>query len=585
MTLRANRVFRTMLRTVAPVAFLLVLAAPARAAHTVTDFSLVTASTQAGASVDASSSTSLSYSDPTDDVKKTIGHFAPGLLANPEAVPHCPQALYLADNCPPETLIGSSEADVDLLPNLGIVTTTTGRIYNQELLGSEAGRLGIIVDTLPSKTFLTAPFYVRSDGDYGLDGVLDDLPRTIAGVGNIQIKRLKFTLFGTVNGRNYTRGPTSCSLHTSTGDAYAYDHPESASGPSSSFTPTGCDRLPFAPTFAISVGSRGRNGFLSHPPLSVTVTQAAGEAGILGNGVKLPIELTPNVTAFASICSAAQLATDSCPADSQVGTTSATSPFVANPLSGPVYLVQQAGSVLPGLVADLRGRVRVKLQIATSIIDGRQIKSTVTGAPDLPIGSFQLSLDGGTKGVLTAKSDLCFSSAARRRFRTLKAAVDFTGQNGATTSSNPRIAVAGCAPKASLSLRRARRARPLLSLKVERHPDSPKLQRVELKLPKGLKLVKRRLRKGASGQASSPLGRASFNLRGRRTLVLANLPSGGAGSVSLTLRKGAIKPAAKLRRALRNGRRAKLRFRVTAVDVSGNADGVTRKVRIRRARR
>ena len=121
-----------------------------------------------------------------------------------------------ADNCPPDTLIGSSESDIDLLPNFGVVTTVAGRIYNQELLGDEAGRLGIIVDTLPTKTFLTAPFYVRSNGDYGLDGVLDDLPRTIAGFGNIQIKRLKFTLFGTANGRNFTRGPTNCSLHTST---------------------------------------------------------------------------------------------------------------------------------------------------------------------------------------------------------------------------------------------------------------------------------------------------------------------------------------------------------------------------------
>lgn len=562
---------------------LLASAGSAAASHSVTAFSLAPASPQAGASVDASSSTSLSYADDTDDVKKTIGHFAAGLLANPEAVPHCPQALYLADNCPPDTLIGSSESDIDLLPNLGtIVTTVTGRIYNQELLGDEAGRLGIIVDTVPSKTFLTAPFYVRSNGDYGLDGVLDDLPRTIAGIGNIQIKRLKFTLFGTVNGRNFTRGPTNCSLHTSTGEAFAYDHPEVATGPSSSYTPTGCNTLAFNPTLTMAVGARGSNGFATHPPLSVTVTQMPGEAGILGNGVTLPVELTPNTAAFGSICMPAELASDACPATSQVGTASATSPFVATPLAGAVYLVQHDGVVLPGLVADLRGRVRVKVNIDNSIVGGRQIKSTVNGLPDLPIGSFSLALDGGAKGVLTAKTDLCFSSASRSRFRAMKAAVSFAGQNGASTASTPRVAVDGCPPLSSVSFRRPRGRRPTLTLRVEHHPDAPKLQRVELKLPKQLKIVKRRLGKGATGQAASALGRASFAARGRRTLVIQALPAGGAASVSLTLTKGALKPGVKLRRALRKGKRPKLRFRVTTRDVSGRTHSFTKPVRPKR---
>src|SRR5439155_3839687 len=121
------------------------------AAITVTDFSLTVASPEAGASVNASSSTSLSYANASEDVMRTVGHFAPGLIANPEAVPHCPQANYLADTCSADTLIGSSEADIQVLPPVGPTITQTGRIFNQELLAGEAGRLGIIMDTLPSK--------------------------------------------------------------------------------------------------------------------------------------------------------------------------------------------------------------------------------------------------------------------------------------------------------------------------------------------------------------------------------------------------------------------------------------------------
>ena len=174
--------------------------APAASAIHVTDFSLTAASPDAGASVDASSTTGLSYSNMTEDVKKTIGHFARGMLANPEAVPHCPEAVYLADACPPDTLIGSAGGEIDAAPNTRTTVAVSGRIYNEQLLAGEAGRLGIILDTAPTKTFLTAPFYVRSTGDYGLDGVLDDLPRALTGigVGNTQITRLSFTLFGEI---------------------------------------------------------------------------------------------------------------------------------------------------------------------------------------------------------------------------------------------------------------------------------------------------------------------------------------------------------------------------------------------------
>jgi len=103
-------------------------AAPARAAHHVTAFSLTVADPQAGASVNASSSTSLSYDNLTEDVKKTIGHFAAGLVANPEAVPHCPQANYLTDTCPPDTFIGTSEADLLIAGVPGPSPTATGRI-------------------------------------------------------------------------------------------------------------------------------------------------------------------------------------------------------------------------------------------------------------------------------------------------------------------------------------------------------------------------------------------------------------------------------------------------------------------------
>jgi hypothetical protein len=541
----------------------------------VTDFSLTAASPDAGASVDASSTTGMSYSNATEDVKKAIGHFARGMIANPEAVPHCPQPLYLADACPADTLIGSAGGDIDPLPNSGTTIAVHGRIYNQELLADEAGRLGIILDTAPTKTFLTAPFYVRSNGDYGLDGVLDNLPRALtdaAFLGNTQIKRLSFTLFGIVNGRKFTRAPTSCDLHVSTGEVYGYDDPTPvADAAPSSYTPTNCSKLPFKPTFSMKVGSKGTTGYRQHPPLEVKVTQGAGEAGILSNGVTLPSELTPNLNAFQTLCSAAQLAADACPAATQIGTTTATSAFVATPLSGPVYLVQQPGVILPGLVADLRGRVRVKVNIATSILGGKLIKSTVTNVPDLPVSTFELKLNGGAKGPLESKTDLCVNGSRGTSFRSLKADVTFIGQNGATVATKPALQVAGCAPVVSAALRGAAKPRPTLKIQVRRHPDADNIKGLTLVLPKQLRLSAKKAKREASAVVSEKLARTSIAVRGKRTVVISGLSKKGVSSVMLRLGKGSVRLSGSAARKVRRGGKPTLVFKVLSVETDGDA--------------
>ena len=157
MKLRMRQSNRRPLTQLMACAVLALAAWPAQAAanHTVvaTDFKLTASNTDAGASPDASSWTTLVYPGVpnTDDIKHTIGHFAAGMVANPEIVPKCPRDVYLADQCPADTLIGSSEADMHVLPPVGPVLTEQGRIYNVVQQGAEAGRLGIIVDAAPPR--------------------------------------------------------------------------------------------------------------------------------------------------------------------------------------------------------------------------------------------------------------------------------------------------------------------------------------------------------------------------------------------------------------------------------------------------
>ena len=217
---------------------------------------------------------------------------------------------------------------------------------------------------------------------------------------------------------------------------------------------------------------------------NVTVTQKAWEAGILGNGVTLPFEIGPNLPAFTTICTLAQNAAGACPPGAKMGTATATSSFVDKPLTGNVYAVEQAGvPYLPGLVADLRGRVNAQIRIATQIIGGKYIRSTVTDVPDLPMSSFSMSLIGGDKGPLESKFDLCFKRA--NRFRTMSPEVTFSAHSGKRTASKPRLAVEGCPPAATASLRHAGGRRATLKLTVERHPDAENIEGLSVTLPRG----------------------------------------------------------------------------------------------------
>jgi hypothetical protein len=274
------------------------------------------------------------------------------------------------------------------------------------------------------------------------------------------------------------------------------------------------------------------------------------------------------------LCNEAQLKAGTCPAGSQAGQARATSAFVANPLSGPVWLVQKAGSVIPTLVADLKGRVPIKISITNAIIGGKQVRSTVSNVPDLPLGSFSLDLNGGLKGALLNKKDLCR--------RDLTADVTFDAQSGAKRSSKPRIKVDGCGPKVSGSVRKARSSKPRVSLTVRRHPDASKLKSVEVLMPKELRLVKRRLRRGASAKTSARLSASSLKAAGARRLRISSLPGKGASKLVVKLRRGAVKSTGKLRRSLRHHKTKKLRVKVIATDTKGQRFTTSGSVRARR---
>ena len=429
----------------------------------------------------------------------------------------------------------------------------TGNLYNAELLGSEPGRLAAVTNVAGAILVSSIPFTItpRPGGDYGLTGTLSNISQLdVSAFGDLQVEALSFIINGSTN--SYVRNPTSCELNLSTGQARTYENQTFVDGPPYSFGTFGCEQIPFAPTMSLTVGGTGANGFNQFPPLVVKITQPLGQADEMGNKLTLPVELNTNNTAY-TLCSQAQADSDTCPAASKFGWATAKSPFLGEPVQGPVYLIQQTATSLPGLLLDLQGRVHVKIQTRTTLINNKRIQSLVTNAPQLPVSELTVALNGGRKtGVFQNRENLCFKGESTTKFNSVDGIVKFYGWNGKQSAdTNLDTTVLGCGPAVKPSLKSATSSRPSLTVTATKHPDAANMKELRVSLSSNLRLVKSRLDSGGSATAAAVAAKLEYV--NSSTLLVTGLPAAGSGKVTIRLRNGAVRVSSKSKRSLRRG--------------------------------
>jgi hypothetical protein len=567
----------------AGVAFLLTTATSAAAAVTVTSYKITAnlppyptvpsdgpSTLQAGANPDAGSYSSFSYPNATEDVKTALTNFAPGLLGNPEATPKCSEAALQAGGggCPAGSQIGTSRLDVQVSILGSPLTGFPGVVYNAEPLGNEPGRLGVVTPT-PSGTLVSSiPFTItpRGASDYGLTGTLTDISRLTAPFPNdLQVRALSFVINGSAN--KFVRNPTSCMAHTSTGQAIGYDDPAVAESPPYTFVTGGCDQVPFRPALAIEIGDKGTTKERGYPPVVIRITQPAGDSDQRGNKITLPTELNTNNTAY-KICTQAQASADNCPANTKFGGVVATSPFLAEELRGPVYLIQQSGSSLPGLLLDLHGRAHVKILTKTTLVNGRQIQSLALDAPQLPLSELRVALNGGkTTGVFQNRQNLCYRGSSTTKVNTVNGVVKFFGWNGRNTSDTTvKASVKACGPAVADNISGAAGSRPNIRVGVSKHPDAPRFKELTLRFGSNVSLVRGEFEGGASVSQNERVEYVD-----RRTVKVTGIPPAGAERLRIRLRQGAVQISKRSRDLLRRGRSRDFTVRVTQTPVSGPA--------------
>ncbi len=208
---------------------------------------------------------------------------------------------------------------------------------------------------------------------------------------------------------------------------------------------TGCDQLPFAPSLEVAPDTRAASTPTGltvkvHVPQDASATAGGlAESALRDTTVALPegLQVNPSSADGLQACSEAQVGytgvegetalftpdAATCPDAAKVGVVEEVStPLLANPLTGSVYLAAQNANPFGSLLAlylvaeDPVSGVRVKLagDVAPDPVTG-QLTATFTNAPQVPFEDLKLHFFGGPRASLSTPA-LCGSYTANASF-------------------------------------------------------------------------------------------------------------------------------------------------------------------------
>ncbi len=374
----------------------------------------------------------------------------PGLLGDLRNVALCPQAQASQGTCPPASQIGTTTVgagpgeDPLYLP---APDRPANAVY---LTGPYAGApfgLSIVVPEIAGP-FNLGTVVVRAKVEVdphtaALTVTSDPLPAIEQGIP-LDVR----TIAVNVDRADFMFNPTNCTPRTIAGAISSTGGVGAAV--SSPFAAAGCASLPFRPVFSASTAARASKA----GGVSLVVKVGAkggpqpggGEANISSVKVDLPRRLPSRLTTLQKACPAGVFAANpaACPAPSLVGAATASTPMLAQRLTGPAYLVSHGGAALPGLVIVLQGEgIVIDLEGQTNIERG-VTSSTFRSLPDAPLRSFELVLGGGPHSLLGANLPARAKWSLCKQKLLMPTAI--TGQNGAHVKRTVRIGITGCPP-------------------------------------------------------------------------------------------------------------------------------------------
>ena len=387
----------------------------------------------------------MSRPDGSQDLQAIKLHMPPGLLGTLATVTLCKEPQADAGTCGPESLIGHTTVSVGVGGDpysvhggevfitegyggapygLSIVNPAKAGPYD---LGKVVVRAKIEVDPISAMLTVTTD----STGPYRIPTILDGIPLSIQHV-NVTIDRPGFTF-----------NPTNCSPLAITGSLTSYQG--ATKDLSVPFQITNCAVLAFKPH--LTAKTNGKTSRANGASLSVKLTYPAGpyDANIAKVKVDLPKQLPSKLPTLQKACPAATFNANpaACPVASIVGHAKASTPVLPVSLEGPAYFVSHGGEAFPDLVIVLQGYGTTVHLVGNTFINEKTgvTSSTFNAIPDVPVGTFELTLPQGKYSALAATTNLCTT-------KKLVMPTMFVAQNGTVIKTTTLIVPTGCSKKA-----------------------------------------------------------------------------------------------------------------------------------------
>ncbi len=371
--------------------------------------------------------------------------------------------------------------------------------------------------------------------DLTIDAVVDDLPDPIEDIyriqggcgfgdeppcavrGLTQIVDMVITLNGSTGkekGHPFLENPTYCDSQEVEAEFQGYAHngitmlngdiERFASGVgdtkslSAPYQATDCDSVPYAPAFTATSDT---NVSGAAPALTTTITQGPDEATTKKVQVDFPKGMGVNIASTLTPCSADALTTQSCPAESRMGSVVAESrllPADGGPMVGDVYLTGNQGDkitlsmFLNTASKFLNSDLRIDGTASVNATEGT-ISAIFDDLPKVPMSSFTLSLDGGNKSLLKNP----------RKCGTHFTTTTLTSHSGKTQKVSTPMDVTGCAKptfEVELSETRAGKA---TTVELDVSSNETAIKKVTFALPQHLRVTGKKLgKKPDYGQVS-----------------------------------------------------------------------------------
>jgi uncharacterized repeat protein (TIGR01451 family) len=375
-------------------------------------------------------------------------HMPPGLLGTLSTVQLCGEPQAAQGTCGEASLIGRTVVSAGLGDSP--YTVTGGKVF---ITGPYKGApYGLsIVNPAVAGPFNLGTVVVRAQirvdpHTAALTIVSDPLPTMLDGIP-LQIQHVQVSV---ERPNGFTFNATNCEPMQITGTLSSSEG--ASSSQSTRYQVTNCLDLAFKPTLTASTS--GKTSRADGASLSVKLGYPAGpyDANIAKVKVELPKQLPSRLTTLQKACLASTFEANpaACPAASLVGHATATTPVLPVPLTGPAYFVSHGGEAFPSLIIVLQGYgVTVDLVGSTFISKSGITSSTFKTVPDVPVGSFELTIPEGPYSALSANANLCKSKLAMP--------TEFVAQNGVVLERSTKIKATGC-PRAKRATHKRKRA-------------------------------------------------------------------------------------------------------------------------------